>query len=258
MQVREKFSFLKTGRETGPPWQMAYGSYGNYQLDDPQNGMTDMINMMTARERGCMQGRSDAGNPSGVGVFCAAEVNLVQEYGIKKRVVDRVLPNINPPMDMVTYSSYEANIWTRNINGNIYCDNCTNGSQQQQQSAVASAMSNALGIIDRFAPDPMGLGKRRIIISEYGMFENQHPAGDGVWRTTAVNQNAKNFGISATSLWQLYDNQCNNYMSEVAGINTSNGQPAAMPTTNSECDGLWLKRVDGSPSPILGALQSFF
>lgn len=218
------------------------GSYGDQNAPDPQQGLVEMTRLLSAREQGCMDGRAAAGNPAGVGVFCAGEVNFVLDYQQRARVVQQVLPNVNPPLDMVTYSSYESNNW-------LYGTSGTN--QTATAPIIAQEMNKAFGIIDQLAPDPLHLGKKRILISEYGMFENKRPAGDAIWRTQTILQTAKNAGIAGAFFWELYDNECPNFQNEV-GANVGQNRPIA-----SDCSGLWLVRPDGSEGDAVPVIRSF-
>jgi len=58
----------------------------------------------------------------------------------------------------------------------------------------------------RISADPQGLGNRRILISQYGLFENEQP-GD-TWRADAVLSTAENAGLYGAFFWNLNDNAC--------------------------------------------------
>ena len=114
----------------------------------------DMIAWLKARQAGVTQARNEA-HDSSVRVLNGAEVNRVLDFaqlGLT-RVIDAVLPQVNA--DMVTYSSYDSTAIGNDAN-----------SMQQ-------AFNLALQTIEKLAPDPLGMGNRRILISEYGMYENQ-------------------------------------------------------------------------------------
>ena len=137
-------------------WEGDFIGLGGFDTskDIPPN-MVDAMNIwLSARQRGVSRGRNDSGNPAGVGVFHAVEMSRVLDYTDlgKTRVVNAVIPVVCP--DMVTYSSYDS-------------------SKPGTSAAVVNAdMNRALNTIKSLAPDPLGLGDKRIVISEYGLFEN--------------------------------------------------------------------------------------
>jgi hypothetical protein len=155
------------------------------------------------------------------------------------------LPLINPPMDMVTYSSYESNVWQYGTGGDV---------QATVQPLIVTEMNKALGIINQFAPDPLKLGKKRILISEYGMPENNHAAGSELWRSKTILDTAKSYGIAGAYYWELYDNECDAFTGEVAGVIPSTGVPAPTPSTLQDCTGYWIKRFDGTTFDVLSVL----
>lgn len=143
----------------------------------PSGIVNDMIAWLSARQRGVTRARHDAGNPSGVNVFNAVEVNRVLDYEQKglTRVINAVVPAVGA--DMVTYSSYDSTL------------------QGTDPNSMQAAMTQALNTINQFAPDPMGLGSKRILISEFGLFETQQES-QAVWRTKAVLSTAQSAGLS--------------------------------------------------------------
>ena len=56
---------------------------------------------------------------------------------------------------MVTYSSYDSTAGGNDV------------------SCLERSFNQAMKTIGKLARDPLGLGKRRILIFEYGLFENQ-------------------------------------------------------------------------------------
>ena len=62
---------------------------------------------------------------------------------------------------MVSYSSYDSSI-IMNV---------------PDAASTRAAMNEALNAIKSLAPDPLGLGDKRIFISEYGLFESERAAG---------------------------------------------------------------------------------
>jgi hypothetical protein len=98
------------------------------------------------------------------------------------------------------------------------------------------------------------LGKRRVLISEYGLFENER-SGQATWRTEAILSTAKAAGIYGAFFWNLYDNECkqNGQYSPIASGEGSPTRPA-----NAQCRGLWIVRPDGSTSPVLDVLKKYW
>ncbi len=209
---------------------------GNTTGNISENTVRDMIAWLSARQRGVNRARSEAGGSTGVRVFNAVEVNRVLDYAQNgmTRVINAVVPKVNA--DMVTYSSY---------------DSTTIGTDQH---SVQQSLTEALHTIEKLAPDPLGLGNRRILISEYGLYENQlvGPA----WRSEAVLSTASNEGIYGAFLWNLFDNECAEANGQAAPVDVAQGQP--LRPKNAECRGLWIVRPDGSTSPVLAVLQKYW
>jgi hypothetical protein len=209
---------------------------GNTTGNISGNTIQDMIAWLSARQRGVSRARSEAGGSTGVRVFNAVEVNRVLDYAKDgmTRVINAVVPKVKA--DMVTYSSY---------------DSTTIGTDQQ---SVQQSLTQALHTIEKLAPDPLGLGNRRILISEYGLYENQlvGPA----WRSETVLSTASNEGIYGAFLWNLFDNECAEANGQAAPVDVAQGQP--LRPKNAECRGLWIVRPDGSTSPVLAVLQKYW
>ena len=194
----------------------------------------DLIAWLSARERGVERARNEVGS-SNVSVINAVEVNRVLDYAQHgmARMINKVVPVVRP--DMVTYSSYDS-------------------SSQGDANTVQANMELALSTIRKMAPDPLSLGSRRILISEYGMFENEEP--NDSWRADTILKTAKSEGLAGAFLWNVFDNECK----------SSNGQPAGIALTpgasgrpnNGQCRGLWAIRPDGSTSSVLGVLKKYW
>jgi hypothetical protein len=197
----------------------------------------DMIAWLSARQRGVTRARNEAGSSPGMQVLNAAEVNRVLDYAQHglTRVINAVIPNVNA--DMVTYSSY---------------DSTTVGSDAQ---TVQQTLTLALQTIERLAPDPLGFGPRRILISEYGLFENQQ-LNDATWRTQAVLDTATNAGIYGAFLWELFDNTCTQGNGQPSPVDAAPGNP--MRPTDGQCRGVWVVRPDGSSTAALDVLKNYW
>jgi hypothetical protein len=196
-----------------------------------------MITWLSARQRGVSRARQDTGNPAGVGVFHAVEVNRIFDYSQHglDRVVNAVLPYVGA--DMVTYSSYDASL--------AGSDGGTN----------ATDLEEAFEVIYRFAPDPLNLGARRLVISEYGLFETERP-GETEWRGQSILQTAKSAGLAGAFLWEVFDNECKDASGNYFPIDASPGDIKR--PTNSQCRGLWLIKPDGTQSSLVSVLQPFW
>jgi len=209
---------------------------GNTTGNIADSTVQDMIAWFTARQNGVTRARNEA-NDTSMQVLNAVEVNRVLDYAQqgRTRVVNAVVPKVGA--DMVTYSSY---------------DSTTVG---KDAHTVEQNLKLALNTIKRLAPDPMGLGMKRILISEYGLYENQLK-GDTTWRSKAILNTAKNAGIAGAFLWNLYDNECVEPDGRAAPVDVNPGNPARPGINN--CRGLWVVRPDGSDSSVLSVLKQYW
>lgn len=118
------------------------------------------IEWLQARQRGVERARNE--NPFvGAYVLNAVEVNKVEEQS-SRRFINSVVPYAQ--VDMVTYSAWESTIVERDPDD------------------LRARLTFALEKIESYAPDPLGLGWKRLIISEFGLRENMPtlPLEDGV------------------------------------------------------------------------------
>jgi len=210
---------------------------GNITGDISPGMVQDMIAWLSARQRGVTRARREADNSTGVRVFHAAEVNRVLDYAENgmTRVINAVLPKVNA--DMVTYSSYDST------------------ATGKDPKSVQSSLRLALKTIEKMAPDPMGLGNRRILISEYGLFENQL-VGGMTWRANAILSTASKAGIYGAFLWNVFDNECAETNGQAAPVDAAKGNP--LRPKKNQCRGLWVVRPDGSTSPVLNVLKQYW
>jgi carboxypeptidase family protein len=221
-------------------WEGDYIGLGNFDTSkDISPAMVDAMNIwLTARQRGVTRARNDAGNPAGVAVFNAVEMSRVLDYsrlGLT-RVVNAVIPVVKP--DMVSYSSYDSTLGGTD------------------PASAAASINEALNVIKSLAPDPLGLGDKRILISEYGLFENERPADEVAWRTTTILQTSQGSGILGAFLWQVFDNECK--QTDGTYFPTASSPGSALRPTNSQCRGLWLVKPDGSNSQVLSLLSPYW
>jgi len=207
----------------------------NTSKDIAPSRIDDLVAWLSARERGVERARDEVGKTD-VSVLNAVEVNRVLDYAQHglDRLINKVVPQVRP--DMVTYSSY---------------DSTSHGSDA---GSVQASMNTALKTILKLAPDPLGLGNRRVLISEYGMFENQEP--NDTWRADAILKTAKSAGISGAFLWNVFDNECKRSDGQAAGVALNPG--AWGRPTNGQCRGLWAVRPDGSTSSVVGVLKKYW
>ena len=196
-----------------------------------------MTNWLIARQKGVSQARSESSNLQGVAVLNAVEVNRIFDYSQNglRRVINKVVPFVQT--DMVTYSSYDSSL------------------AGTDPTSEASAMNQAIGVINSLAPDPLELGSRRMLISEYGLYENELPT-ETIWRTQTILSTAKSAGLLGAFTWQVFDNECrdlnNNYFPIGSITNT------AVRPDNTQCRGLWLLRPDGSESTVVSLLSPYW
>ena len=221
-------------------WEGDYtGLQGFDTTKDISPTMVDAMNIwLKARQRGISRARNDAGNPSGVGVFHAVETARVLDYSRSglTRVINAVVPVVKP--DMVSYSSYEASL------------------AGTDAASSAATIREALDVIKSLAPDPLGLGNKRIFISEYGLFENERPADEVIWRTNTILQTSQAAGIFGAFLWQVFDNECTQSNGSDFPVDASPGD--ALRPMNSQCRGLWLVKPDGATSPVLPLISPYW
>jgi len=215
-------------------WTATYSDpeHGNI----PENVAADMIAWLKARQAGVTQARQEANDPT-MRVLNGVEVNRVLDYaqnGIT-RVIDTIVPEVNA--DMVTYSSYDST------------------DTGQDAASMEQSFNLALQTIEKLSPDPLGMGNRRILISEYGLFENSLIGGT-TWRAPAILTTASRAGIYGAFLWELYDNQCTQPDGQPAEVDTPPMSPAR--PANSHCPGLWVIRPDGTTSPVLTVLKQYW
>ena len=199
--------------------------------------INDMRAWLSARQRGVTRARQDAGNPTTVNVFNAVEVNRVLDFAQNglARVINTVVPAV--ASDMVTYSSYDSTL------------------QGTDPGSMQAAMTLALNTIKQFAPDPLGLGDKRILISEFGLYENERQK-ETIWRTQTLLSTAKSAGLSGAFMWNVFDNECHEAKGQAAPIDTPQGDP--LRPTDGECRGLWAIRPDGSTSSVVSVLQKYW
>ena len=210
---------------------------GDTAADISPTMISAMTNWLVARQKGVSRGRNESGNVQGVAVLNAVEVNRIFDYSKSglRRVINKVVPFVQA--DMVTYSSYDSSL------------------SGTDSTSEATAMEQALSVINSLTPDPLALGSRRMLISEYGLYENERPT-ETIWRTQTILSTAKSAGLLGAFTWQVFDNECRdaglNYFPAGSVLNT------AIHPDNSQCRGLWLVRPDGSESTVVSLLSPYW
>ena len=210
--------------------------FGNTAVNIQPAMIDDLVAWLRARQRGVSRAREEAHDHT-VQVFNAVEVNRVLDYAQQglTRMINAVVPRVDA--DMVTYSSYDSTV------------------QASDAASLTQSLTLALTTIDQLAPDPLGLGRRRILISEYGLFENQFP-GQATWRAQAILTTAKQFSIAGAFIWNLFDNECTQTDGQPAPIDAQSGDSERPADQN--CRGLWVVRPDGTTSPVLAVLEKYW
>jgi hypothetical protein len=210
---------------------------GNYGANISSDWISALQKWFTARQRGVERARQDAGNPAGVAVLNAIEVSRVLDYAYYglARTINTVVPAVRP--DMVTYSSYDST------------------KAGTDSTSLAAVMNQALNTIDSLAPDPQYLRRRRILISEYGLFENSQTT-DWTWRANTILSTASGSGLSGAFLWQLYDNECTTSSGSYYPVDSTWGTSPR--PGDADCLGLWLVKPDGTDSAVLSIVKSYW
>jgi hypothetical protein len=224
-------------------WEGDYiGLQGFDTSKDIAPNMVDaMSQWLSARQNGISQARNDSGSPTGVGVFHAVEMSRVLDYTDRGmiRVVNAVIPVVKP--DMVAYSSYDSSL------------------PGTSASTVNADMNRALDTIMSLTPDPLGLGNKRILISEYGLFENSHTVADVTWRTQTILQTSQAAGILGAFMWQVFDNECyQDYPTNTVPFPVDSTQGSSPYPNDNQCKGLWLVRPDGTIGPVDALISPYF
>lgn len=185
--------------------------------EDPQpEALTNMVKWLNARQAGVTRAREDVGQ-DGVGVYHAAEVNLVRssmENG-KPNMVNKVLPFTK--LDLVSYSAYDSTV----------------GLHDRPE-----VFRKALDFIAANLPDSLHFGNRNVYLGEYGLPENNFPTDQIRKVISNTTRTALDWGCPYVVYWQLY---CN----EPAGKPLKVKLPVKK---NKECRGFWLIRPDGTRS----------
>lgn len=210
---------LNTYQDTGKTfvlqhWEGDWLIRGNYDdtIDPTPTAIQGMIDWLNARQAGVNQAKAEF-TGAGVKVYHAAEVNKVVNSmtGGNINVINYVIPYTN--VDMVSYSSYDA-IY------NVY---------------NPGLLKDALDFIALNTPDSPDFGDKNVFLGEYGFAENLWSAADYQKGIANATMTALSWGCQYLVYWQLYCNEL---------------QPGATApvTSNSDVNGFWLIRPDGTYS----------
>jgi hypothetical protein len=234
----------------------------NHQEEFGKGDLKAMEEWLSARQRGVAKARAEVGETKGVQVYHAVTIVRTREVTHKGtvRLINGVIPQVRP--DMVGYSCYDAMITNKDVT---------------TKARTKASMAAALATIDKWAPDPLGLGRRRIYIAEFGLFENDSVQGrpaatraEAVWRTEAVMESVKEFGASYAFFWELFDNECKppspddkryvhmRKLPSLGRMETALGGGNPRRPTNNAARGLYLPRPDGSEGPAVSVLRRYW
>jgi len=234
----------------------------NHQEPFRKSDLNVMVEWLSARQRGVEKARAEMGDVKGVKVYHAVTIVRTREVTQKGtvRVINGVVPQVRP--DMVGHSCYEAMITNKDVT---------------TKAKTKASMAAALATIDKWAPDPLGLGRRRIYLAEFGLFENDSVQGrplatpvEAVWRTEAVLESVQEFGASYAFFWELFDNECKppaqgdpryvdmRKMPSLDRMETALGPGNPRRPTNNSARGLYLIRPDGSEGPAVSVLRRYW
>ncbi|MFI5104688.1 MAG: collagen binding domain-containing protein, partial [Terriglobales bacterium] len=227
-----------------PPGTLSQGETVIAATDIAPQRLDAMTLWMKARQRGVSRARTDSGSPAGVGVFHAVEMSRVLDYTrlARARLVNQVIPVVQS--DMVSYSSYDSSI-IMNV---------------PDAAATRAAMNEALNAIKSLAPDPLNLGDKRIFISEYGLFENEHTLAETTWRTQTILETSQAASILGAFMWQVFDNECYKdyplHKTQPFPVDCSPGDPVR--PLNTQCRGLWVVKPDENAGAVLPLVAPWF
>jgi hypothetical protein len=195
-------------------WEGDWLIRGNYDgnVDPAPEAISGMIEWLNARQAGVNQAREEVGL-DGVWVYHAAEVNRVVD-SMKQgnpNVVNTVLAHTK--LDLASYSAWDA----------------TTAYPEDSQ-----VFRKALDFIAANMPDSPDFGNRNVYVGEFGMPENNFPAGQIQKVIPNVVTTALDWGCPYIIYWQLYCNELE-------------GRRELPPVhRNNAVRGFWLIRPDGS------------
>lgn len=196
-------------------WIAREPNWGNPDFPITQARADAMRDWVNARADGVAEARAQVGQ-DGVQVYSSAEVNDVTSAGDPRiTMTNTVLPQTH--CDLYSYTAYGVN-------------------------NDAALMLEQLDYVAAQAPDSAAFGSRNVFVGEYAAAENSHYAGDLVKAEREIRrmtEAAVAWGAPYVIFWEVFD----------AAVQIPNWNMDVMPT-NSQMDGFWLVRPDGTKSPI--------
>lgn len=212
------------------------GDWWGLRSYDPSRSISktdaeDLIRFFSARQRGVLRAR-DESSSSNVWVLHAIEINRVADVMSNPslgRILNRVIPLVEPAADMIAYSIYDT-LWPL-------------GSETEIQTRLTRAVQHLL----TQTPDPLGLGSKRIILSEVGIPENAvSNNAESERRLNVAIRVGQNLGLHSGSFWQIYDNECRYRNTTTQMQETALSLIDLRRPRNSDCTGFYFIRPDGS------------
>ncbi|WP_317175777.1 hypothetical protein [Halomontanus rarus] len=167
---------------------------------DPPEPTTDAIDGMTrwlsARQEGIEQGRANV--DSDVRVLHAVSVNRVRSaMQGDRRVVNAVVPSVDPSLDMVAYSSWDVLVDVREL----------------EDRAAVTAITDSLDFIHEHAPEPspyvesvLGPGEKNVYVGEFG-WDLREDEEYGMRAIRLLTETSIEWGARWLLFWQLYSNE---------------------------------------------------
>ncbi|MBX9766554.1 MAG: hypothetical protein K2X47_04715 [Bdellovibrionales bacterium] len=224
------------------------GDWWGLKSYDPSRSITpsdaqDLVRVFSARQKGVLRARRES-TSSSVWVLHAIEVNRVADLIANPslgRIANRVIPFVNPPADMTTYSIYDTLL------------------DAGTESVIEGRLTKAVQYLLNNTPDPLGLGSKRIILSEVGIPENGVSSNaESEKRLNVALRVGQNLRLHSASFWELYDNDCN-YKNTSTPIQDSALAPNdARRPRNTDCRGFYIFRPDGSEPQRNRVLRNYW
>ena len=210
-------------------WEGDWAILDDVTQDPPEptrEQVEGMARWLSARQAGIEEGR--AAVDSDATVLHAVSVNRVRAaMDGERRVVNAVVPEVDPTLDMVAYSSWDVLVEIADVT---------------DADEATSTITETLEYIHDCAPAPspyvedaLGPGTPNVYVGEFG-WDLTDDVETGVRLVKSLTETALDWGVPWLLFWQLYSN-------EPAG--DYEGRPA-----NDDVNGFYLVKPDGSKSPV--------
>jgi hypothetical protein len=206
-----------------------------------------MVRWLSARQEGVERGRADV--ESDASVLHAVSVNRVRAaMEGERRVANAVVPEVDPDLDMVAYSSWDVTVDLAEEHAGIEF-----GTDRRDEDgdfdvaafddeAARETVAETLSFIHEHAPerkeyvdDVLAPDQPNVYVGEYGWNLAQDPEL-GEWLVRVMTEASVDWGAPWVLFWQLYSN-------EPAG--EYEGRP-----TNEDVEGFYLVKPDGELSRV--------